>query len=63
MTEQEINASWDKARDWTKKDWEQFKQEGDDMHHAFVDALSFFGRGERGSVPSDLPSVYVGAVL
>jgi DNA-binding transcriptional MerR regulator len=40
MTEQEINASWDKARDWTKKDWEQFKQEGDDMNHAFVDALN-----------------------
>ena len=39
MTQQELNASWEKAKDWTKSDWERFKREGDELNQAFVIAL------------------------
>ena len=39
MTQEDLNASWEKAKDWGKSDWEQFKREGDEMNKAFVAAL------------------------
>lgn len=39
ITQQQIDASWEKARDWKKTDWEQFKKDGEQLNQAFANAL------------------------
>ena len=39
MTQQEVDASWAKAKHWKKPDWEKFKWDGDRITKAFVTAM------------------------
>lgn len=40
LTQKEIDASWEKAKNWKKENWEQYKQEGDGLNKAFVAAIN-----------------------
>ena len=39
LTQEQIDASWDRARDWKKPDWEQFKNDGEQLNQALANAL------------------------
>lgn len=39
MSQQQIDASWQRAAHWKKPDWEHFKASGEALHLALVDAL------------------------
>lgn len=40
LTQKEIDASWENAKNWKKENWEQFKQEGDELNKALVAAIN-----------------------
>ena len=46
ITQQQINESWEKARDWKKSDWEQFKKEGEQLNQALANALKKYLKPE-----------------
>ncbi len=39
ITQQQIDESWGKVRDWKKPNWEQFKKEGEQLNQALANAL------------------------
>jgi DNA-binding transcriptional MerR regulator len=39
ITQQQIDESWGKARNWKKQNWEQFKKEGEQLNQALANAL------------------------
>ena len=39
ITQQQIDESWEKARDWKRPNWEQFKEEGEQLNQALANAL------------------------
>lgn len=39
LSEKEIAASWDKARDWKKSDWEKFKEEGEQLNQKLAEVM------------------------
>ena len=39
ITQQQIDESWEKVRDWKKPNWEHFKKEGEQLNQAFANAL------------------------
>lgn len=39
ITQQQIDDSWGKVRDWKKPNWEQFKKEGEQLNQALANAL------------------------
>ncbi|WED44288.1 MerR family transcriptional regulator [Legionella cardiaca] len=39
ITQQQINESWQRARNWKKSDWETFQQEGDRLNKEFAKVL------------------------
>lgn len=39
ITQQQLDESWEKVRDWKKPNWEQFKKEGEQLNQAFANAL------------------------
>ncbi|KTD54746.1 MerR family transcriptional regulator [Legionella quateirensis] len=50
ITQKEIDESWNKVKDWKKNDWEQFKQAGDDLNKALVNALTHHLKPESDEV-------------
>ena len=39
ITQQQIDDSWGKVRDWKKPNWEQFKKKGEQLNQALANAL------------------------
>ncbi|MBA2709636.1 MAG: MerR family transcriptional regulator [Tatlockia sp.] len=50
ITQQQIDESWNKVRDWKKPKWEQFKKEGELLNQALANALKKHLKPEDGEV-------------
>ncbi|KTD56581.1 mercury resistance transcriptional regulator SkgA [Legionella santicrucis] len=50
MSQKQIDDSWQRVSHWRKHDWEQFKEAGEKLHVAIVDALEQGQKVESDSV-------------